>query len=112
MGRVGNPCAAFYMKGSMTVRSLFSQSRRWTKNRYRQGSGSTKCYCLLGALAHVYLTGKKGDQSRWERAKARVTKAIIEILGGASRFNGIAAFNDSPRTTFEDIQQVVRKARV
>jgi hypothetical protein len=93
----------------MTVRSLLSNRKKWTKGKMMRGCGHSKSYCLLGALMHCYLKENE-PATRYLKAKRRLEKAIAEFLG----FSGIQtiSFNDSRSRTHEDILKVVRKARV
>lgn len=98
----------------MTVRSLFKRANRWVKYDLYKGHGPSKCYCLLGALEHRYGLDKgkvRPIQRVLYKAALRRVKKAIYILFPERNLN-IAAFNDHPQTTIEDVRKVCRLARV
>ncbi len=99
----------------MTVQSLFKRANRWTQGQLSDGEGASKCYCFIGALEHCYRidtdTATRRQRQRFIQAKSRTLSAIQALFPYRSAYN-IAAFNDHPNTTIEDVRAVARRARV
>lgn len=96
-----------------SVQELFTRHMtRWTKGAYARGtlggsvencrSAEAVCWCLDGALQHVYGTYTK----RYAEMRHRLVHALPLDSGSLTRWN------DHPDRTFKDIMRVVRKAGV
>lgn len=84
-----------------TLQELFSVPERWTKYYFARDvnnervffeSEAASCFCLAGACKRLKLKDEK----------------IVQICHKVPGMN-IAAFNDNPDTTFEDIQKVIKE---
>jgi hypothetical protein len=87
----------------MKIQQLYKNPKKWIKNEYNNGRGG---YCLSGALWRCY---KKEDERDVAAKKLRV--AIKQYLERKT-LPGIISFNDSKKTTFKDIIEVVKLANV
>jgi hypothetical protein len=67
-------------------------------------SPDANCWCLHGAIIKCY--GRQNDEA--SEARTKLYKAIEETYGR----NSIAMFNDDKRTTFEDIQKIIKEANI
>jgi hypothetical protein len=63
-------------------------------------------YCILGVLMRVY------EADEWESAVGRVMKAIWARGWKRKSLLDIAAWNNHPSRTFEEVRQVIEKADV
>lgn len=93
----------------MTVGGIFRQASRWIQGKYSERRNGRECFCMIGALSHVY----HGEE--YDAANKRVKAAIKKLWPGdysCGRFIGIAQWNDVYGRTIADIRSVVRLARV
>ena len=74
----------------------------WIKGNLRSHEG----HCIQGAIDAV-CWGQVGQQDLWER----MHRAVIMALPDGAPMGSISTFNDSFRTSFADVQEVLRKAR-
>ena len=77
------------------------EEKGWIKDRLKSHEG----YCVQGAIDEV--CHGVGLQDLWERMR----RAVVMALPRVASMDGIASFNDSFRTSFADVQEVLRKAR-
>lgn len=95
----------------MTLQKLFSNRKHWTTEAYARSttgrvvkseSPDAVCWCLRGAVYKCYPQSEAQD---------RVLKKLDRFLRGSGFYN-IVFFNDSPDTTFDQIQRLVKLANV
>lgn len=100
-----------------TISALLNKPERWRKGDYEGyrtedgylvpiGNRKPNCWCLYGAIEEVYPRSK--DQ---ERVEKKLKEAIQQHLK-TNRFWGIESFNDRKSTSFEDVQAVLKIAKV
>jgi hypothetical protein len=89
----------------LKIKDLLTSENKWTKETYARDSQGRPalphderavCWCLEGALFKCYPTSQYVD----------IINKVRKYLG-TKDFEPIAIFNDSPRTTFEDIAKLV-----
>jgi hypothetical protein len=71
----------------------------WIKGKLKTHEG----YCIMGAIDEI--CWGVGRQDLWVQMRDAVTTALPQGL------HEIAAFNDSPITSFAEVQDVLHKAR-
>lgn len=92
----------------MTLKELFSDKSKWTKGfyaynqagenvvpNYNEPNGAT-CFCLLGGIALCYAPTYKRTQ---------LIVRIQELIQN----DNIAAWQDAPERTFQDIQNLLEE---
>lgn len=114
-----------------TIRELFSDRSRWTKNSIAKDKngksvhadeGEAVSFCLLGAVYHVYGYSDRGhgwgSSSKSHEVISKINRKLVKsfpkriyslVRGDAINLH---FFNDNDITKFEEILEVVRAARV
>lgn len=96
----------------MTLLDIFTSKDKWTKGFYArdkygqkcfEGSTDATCYCILGAIKKVYYGLPVEVDNKLETA--------LKKLHPNSSGNYVH-FNDDPKTTFEDIIELIKEAGV
>lgn len=94
-----------------TLVEFFDNPSKWTqkdlaKNAKGVGthshSSDAVCFCLYGAVNVVYASNER----------ARVLMALMDTLMAITGDDRLAAWNDDPERTFEDIVDLCKKAGV
>ncbi len=80
------------------VSDLLTSDRRWCKNKL-SGNGR---YCLVGAINKVYT-----DHSKYTKIINKVAKQTVKL-----GYLYVANFNDDPKTTFKDVENLVKKLNI
>lgn len=91
----------------MKVHELLSDESKWTKKAFARASDyntqvpvndpSATCWCLQGAIYKCYETLNLFDEFELENVESKIIQKIN---------TGIVEFNDSPKTTFEDVRKL------
>lgn len=114
-----------------SIQKLFSDKTRWTtKSTARNNRGtpvyadqkSAVCFCLLGAIYHVYGYSDRGHNWGASSAGYEIIQKVNRVLLKSFRSRiysssgdeviNISRFNDDAMTTFEDVLSVVKAASV
>jgi len=86
--------------------NFFSDESKWMKGHYYGNEKKEVCpereatrYCLLGAIAILYDNNDESD---------RVCNSLRGVIR-ARGYNMISTFNDSEKTSFDDILSVIKE---
>lgn len=102
------------VKKAKSLRGLFRTPKTWTQGTFARNCNgyevsvcdrSATQFCLIGGLRYVYGQGSGAHH----RATKRLTEYIHTHFG---KRLSIFQFNDNMHRKFEDIQSVIRGARV
>jgi hypothetical protein len=88
----------------IAARALIDTPEKWVKGKYEVNG----CYCAMGAVS-MAVTGSADYDSNWYVNYAdKVVAALDNRL--PARFPDVAAFNDDPATTHNDVLQLFDRA--
>jgi hypothetical protein len=99
-----------------TVKTLLSRSKNWIKGSNKKliqtPNGKEYAYCLRGACIEAYGTPSNEYNDNVREAMNKVQRAIAKLKKKAFNRVSVINFNDSPKTKFKQIQQVIKLANV
>lgn len=85
------------------AREILSDPKRWHKGWFTDGQGA---FCVRGALAHVAGNVAMTPLEPWVRLRDHLPEDFRHFAGGPDM---LAAFNDHPDTTHQDIINLLDK---
>lgn len=85
------------------ARELLSDPTRWNKGGFTDGHGA---FCIRGALGHVHGNVDMTPSGPWHRLREHLPEDFRHFAGGPDM---LAAFNDHPDTTHQDIINLLDK---
>lgn len=90
-----------------TMQDLFADPERWTRGVYfrdAEGNPCTRdiatCACLAGGVKLVY--------GEWSIERLRANGRINSYIRGRLPVDTLAAWNDHPLTTIQDVQKLCK----
>lgn len=104
------------MKKYKTLQELFRSAKRWTKGASARAKDwkaclpvgpIATCFCITGGLKRIY----SPCSDEYSQAYRKLTDTL-NALYPDHKYEGLAGYNDDPRTTIDDIRRLVKKAGV